>query len=108
MPRDLPIGNDRLLVNFDSNYIIRDIYYPHVGKENHAGGSPFRFGVFTEGKFAWLGPDWKIDMRFEPDTTVTRVRCLHEGLGVELDATDCVDFHETVLFRKFIVKNLRP
>ena len=40
MPRDLPIGNERLLVLFDDDYVLRDLYYPNVGKENHAGGYP--------------------------------------------------------------------
>ena len=48
MPRDLPIGNERLLILFDEDYTLRDLYYPNVGKENHAGGYPFRFGLFVE------------------------------------------------------------
>jgi len=38
MPRDLPVGNGNLLVNFDTNHNIRNIYYPYVGKENHSEG----------------------------------------------------------------------
>ena len=52
MPRDLPIGNERLLVNFDADYVLRDFYYPNVGKENHAAGFPFRFGLFVDGRFS--------------------------------------------------------
>ena len=36
MPRDLAISNGRLLVMFDRQYRIRDLYFPHVGKENHS------------------------------------------------------------------------
>ena len=106
MPRDLPIGNDRLLVNFDGHYVIRDLYYPNVGKENHAGGMPFRCGVFAGGRFAWLGPEWSADLRYETDATVTRAVLRHDGLGVQLTFSDCVDFHETLLVRKVVVKNL--
>ncbi len=106
MPRDLPIGNDRFLVNFDTQYVIRDIYYPNVGKENHAGGAQFRFGVFVGGSFSWMGEGWQIDMRYEPDTMVTRVLCRNEWLRVQLAFTDCVDFHESLLVRKVVVKNL--
>ncbi len=35
MPRDIPIGNGSLLVNFDQHYQLRDLYWPHVGQENH-------------------------------------------------------------------------
>ena len=47
MPRDIPVGNGSLLVVFDADYTIRDLYYPRVGKENHALGNPCRFGVWT-------------------------------------------------------------
>ncbi len=55
MPRDLPIGNERMLVLFDEDYLLRELYYPNVGKENHAGGFVFRFGVWVDGQFAWMG-----------------------------------------------------
>ena len=48
MPRDIPVGNGRLLVTFDSRYQIRDVFYPHVGQENHAGAGPCRFGVHCD------------------------------------------------------------
>lgn len=34
MPRDIPEGNGSLLVTFDEDYFLRDIYFPQVGKEN--------------------------------------------------------------------------
>jgi GH15 family glucan-1,4-alpha-glucosidase len=109
MPRDLPIGNERLLVLFDEDYLVRDLYYPNVGKENHAGGYPFRFGVFVDGRFSWMGRGngWQIDRRYEPDTLVTQVRCVNEELGIALTGSDCVDFHETLFLRRLVVHNLR-
>ena len=59
MPRDIPVGNGRLLFTFDDRYQIRDVYFPHVGQENHAGNGPCRFGLFTKvpgyehGQLAW-------------------------------------------------------
>src|ERR1043166_5427700 len=38
MPRDLPIGNGNLMINFDHEYNIRDVYYPHVGQANQTVG----------------------------------------------------------------------
>jgi glucoamylase len=110
MPRDLPIGNERLLVLFDDDYVLRDFYYPNVGKENHAGGFPFRFGVFVDGQFSWVRRDtgWKIDRRYEDDTLITDVTCTHDGLQLTLRCSDCVDFHETVLLRKVRVQNHGP
>ena len=59
MPRDLPLGNGSLLVNFDASYQLRDLYWPHVGLENHSNGHVFRFGVWVDGRFRWLDdPGW--------------------------------------------------
>jgi len=60
MPRDLPIGNGRVLVNFDKEYNIRDMYYPHVGQDNQTMGHPCRFGVWVDGQFAWIGQYWQM------------------------------------------------
>ena len=107
MPRDMPIGNGQLLVNFDADHRIRDIYYPYVGKENHAGGHPFRFGVMVGKRFSWLGREggWTIESVYEPDTLVTEIQARHEELGVCLVIRDCVDFHETALLRQVDVRN---
>src|SRR2546429_8053127 len=81
MPRALPLSNGKLLVAFGRDYLIRDIYYPHVGKENHATGHPFRFGVWTAGGFSWMGPDWQLDRRDTGASKGTRGRAPHDALG---------------------------
>ena len=45
MPRDIPVTNGNLLVNFDLDYRIRDIYFPWIGQENHTRGHEFRLAV---------------------------------------------------------------
>ena len=78
MPRDLPIGNGTLLAAFDFDYQIRDFYYPRVGKENHALGYPWRFGVWLEGEFSWLGRgSWALHRDYIADTLVTSVSATH-------------------------------
>ncbi|MEK6604808.1 MAG: glycoside hydrolase family 15 protein, partial [Nitrospirota bacterium] len=106
MPRDIPLGNGKLLITFDRYYRIRDIYYPHVGKENQTVGHPSRFGVWVDGRLSWLGPDWKISLKYEDGTMVTRVEAHHPGLQVTLLCADAVDFHDPVYVRKIIVRNL--
>lgn len=110
MPRDLPIGNGHLLVNFDADHRIRDIYFPYVGKENHAGGHAFRFGIMVGNKFRWVGREhgWSIHSLYEPDTLITQVQLTHPELGVSLCLRDTVDFHETVFLRQIDITNLNP
>ena len=109
MPRDIPVGNGSLLVTFDAAYQIRDVYFPHVGRENHTAGHPCRFGVWIDGAFAWTTDDgWRRSLKYKPETLVTDVRLRHDGLGVELRCHDCVDFHDQIYLRQIIVRDLRP
>lgn len=109
MPRDIPVGNGDLLINFDEFYRVRDVYYPCVGRFNHTGGHVQRFGVWADGELAWIEqPGWTRELRYRPGTLVTDVRLVHEGLGVELSCEDAVDFHEPVLLRRIRVKDIRP
>jgi len=107
MPRDIPLGNGKLLVAFDSHYQIRDLYWPHVGQENHALGHAFRMGVWSDGQLRWLDdPGWERKLRYQPETMVSEVKLVHQNLGLEIKASDVVDFHEDLLVRRFEVTNL--
>jgi GH15 family glucan-1,4-alpha-glucosidase len=108
MPRDIPVGNGKLLVCFDQDYRIRDLYFPHVGQENHVNGNLFRLGVWVDNQFSWVGPEWKRDLRYVPDTLVTQVALHHEGLDILLSCQDTVDFHEDIYLRKISIENKRP
>ncbi len=107
MPRDIPVGNGSLLVTFDELYRIRDIYFPHVGKENHSEGHPFRFGVWVEGAFSWVSDEgWRRELRYVPETLVTDVRLTHQRLGLEIISHDAVDVHSNVFLRRLVIRNL--
>jgi oligosaccharide amylase len=108
MPRDIPIGNGKFLICFDRNYSIRDLYFPHVGQENHTSGSFFRMGVWTENRFSWVGEDWQRDLRYLPDTLVTQVAVYHQGLGLRLNCRDVVDYQENIYLREIFVENVVP
>ena len=105
MPRDLPIGNGHLLVNFDETYHLRDIYFPHVGSENHSAGHRFGLGVWSDEALTWVHDGWRIDAGYADDTLATRVTLTHPDGGIEIACTDVVDFHEHVLVRRFDVSN---
>ncbi len=112
MPRDIPVGNGRLLVTFDRQYQIRDIYFPHVGQENHGGGA-CRFGVYADmpsrhkSRLFWTSDEgWTIRQRYLRDTLTTSVALDHRELKLSLYCNDVVDFHRPVLVRKIKVRNL--
>lgn len=106
MPRSIVLGNDRVHVNFDSDYQLRDFYYPNVGMENHSGGHVFRFGLWVDGTMAWASSaDWKKAIGYGPSTLVSEVTFTHATLGLELKLADCVDFHEDLFVRRVTVKD---
>jgi len=99
-----------MLVSFDADYRLRDLFYPHIGAENHLGGAVSRLGVYVDGQFRWLerAAGWSIDIGYEPDTLVGRVEARHDELGIALTCADAVDFHESLYVREIVVRNLRP
>ncbi len=108
MPRDIPVGNGSLLVAFDADYTIRDLYYPRIGKENQTLGYPSRFGVWTQEGFSWVNArEWKLYLGYQKETLVTDVRAFHERLGLQLICNDVVDFEKNIYMRKVKVLNLK-
>lgn len=111
--RDLPVGNGSLLVNFDELYQVRDIYFPHVGQENHSEGYPSHLGVWVDGVFSWVqGDGWKRDLRYIENSLITDVTLTNTMLGIELNVNDVVpqDIHDlrnvNALVRVFTVRDL--
>ncbi|HJS52216.1 MAG TPA: glycoside hydrolase family 15 protein [Pyrinomonadaceae bacterium] len=105
--RDIPVGNGSLLVNFDDRYNIRDIYFPHVGQENHTEGYPCRFGIWANGEFSWVSDDdWQRRCGYVKDSLVTDVELRNERLGVKLECSETVASHENVFLRRVKLTNL--
>lgn len=104
--RDIPVGNGALLVNFDDLYRLRDIYYPHVGQENHTDGFPSRLGLWVDGTFSWTESSaWQRTLNYLNDTLVTDVKLTCDQLKVEIVSNDTVASHENIFLRRLQVKN---
>ncbi|RKY37653.1 MAG: glycoside hydrolase family 15 protein [Candidatus Omnitrophota bacterium] len=106
MPRDIPVSNGSLLFNFDSDYQIRDIYFPLIGQENHSKGFPFRLALWVDGQFSWMGPEWKKNLKYHDDSLVTNVFLENKALGLELHCADAVDVDVNVYIKKIEVINI--
>ncbi len=106
MPKDIPVSNGSFLLNFDSDYQIRDIYFPYIGQENHSSGHPFLFGVWVDGHYSWMGPEWEKDLRYQNESLVTDVWLKNKALGLELRCSDVVDLDLNIYVKKVEVTNL--
>src|SRR5438105_6421650 len=108
MPRDLPIGNGNLMINFDHEYNRRDVYYPHVGQDNQTIGDVSFFGIWCDGKFAWIGnPVWQKKLEYDDDTLVTRMTARAPSLDLEMTIGDTVDFDRDLFIRRVDLRNLQ-
>ena len=93
MPRDLPLANGHILVNFDAQYNLRDIYWPHVGERNQTQGHVNHTGVWVDGSFAWFDSDvWQRELRYDEDTLVSSVTLTSDALQLTIACHDTVDF----------------
>ncbi len=118
MPRDIPVGNGQMLVAFDQHYQVRDLYFPHVGQENHVNGGCCRFGAWTiipvthanqhdrrRRRLYWTDQGWHKSLRYEADTLATDVTLTHDELQIQMHCTDVVDFHRPLLVRRVDITN---
>ena len=96
------IGNGNVLVGFDANYSMRDVYYPRVGDSNHTAGNVCRTGFFIDGKFAWLlDGEWERTIGYAEDSLVSDVTVTNSRLGISVRFQDFVD-----LARNWLIRNV--
>lgn len=103
MPRSFVIGNGNVLVGYDANYDVRDLFFPCVGMENQTVGNVCRTGFWIDGQFAWVGDQgWERQIGYWGDTLVGDVTLKHLALGLTVHFEDYVD-----MARDYYVRNLR-
>jgi GH15 family glucan-1,4-alpha-glucosidase len=107
MSRSLVLGNGHFLLNFDDRYWIRDVYFPHIGIENHSEGHHFRFGIGVDGTTHWIDESWDRQIAYEEGTLVGRTILKHAALEIELHLRDAIDFQENVFCREIQIRNQR-
>ena len=107
MTRSLVLGNGHFLLNFDEHYWIRDVYFPHIGIENHSEGYPFRLGLWVDGRTYWTDESWQRDIGYKNGTLVSHTVLRHEEIGIELTLRDAIDFESDILLREMQVRDLK-
>lgn len=102
MPRSLIIGNGSVLATYDSDAQMRDLYYPHVGMEDHTQyGDVHKVGVWVDDVFLWFDdPSWERSIHYVHDTAIGNVVMKNASLGLEITATDFVHPDHNILVRR--------
>lgn len=109
MARSIVLGNGELAVGLDRFGEVRDVYFPHVGHENHVRGHyVHHIGVWVDGSISWLDQDpaWQIRIACEEDALISDIFAEHPQLQVTLACTDLVFHERPVFFRRIKVSNL--
>lgn len=106
MARFLPVTNGRLFVGFDEHHRIRELTYPHVGKDNHAGSAGFRVGALVGKEFLWVGHQDLVSHKYRDRTMTGQVLFEWTSPGPwSLGFEDWVDLDLDVFLRRATVTN---
>ncbi len=107
MSRSIILSNGELAVALDDRGLVRDLYYPYVGYEDHVRGHYIhRIGVWVEGRLSWLSDvGWQITVGCEEEALVGNITAVHAVLQVELTFKDVVYNEKPVFVRRVSVRN---
>jgi oligosaccharide amylase len=110
MPKAFTLGNGSMLLCFDKYGQVKDLYFPHVGLENHVGEeSMHRIGIFVDGALTWISdPEWSITIHCLPDTQVGDMVAENKNLGLVLVFNDAVYNEKNIFLRRVTIRNNVP
>jgi len=107
MPKSVVLGNGSIAVGLDHHGLVRDMYFPYVGLENHIGGhNKHRIGVWIDGVFSWLDDgSWQITVDCACDIFEGTVTAVSTTLGLELLFSNIVYNEKNIFVRRIHIKN---
>ncbi len=107
MPRHAITGNGNMLLNYEHDMTIREVYYPHVGMHSQTGNTGHRTYLWCGGRAFSLS---ELNPRtcYEQDSTVLRSEALARDAGIQLSLRDAVHFERNVWCRCLSLKNESP
>jgi glucoamylase len=108
MSRSIVLSNGELCVALDNRALVRDIYYPHVGQEDHVRGRFLhRIGVWIDGQISWLSddPSWEISILCEDDALLSAITARNQRLQVDMRFADIVYNERDIFFRRVTITN---
>src|SRR6185436_2897157 len=108
MSRSIVLSNGELCVALDKDGLVRDLYFPHIGYEDHVRGHyVHRVGVHVDGTLSWLGDfGWDIAVSYAEESLMSNITARNEGLQIELKFNDIVYNEQPIYLRKIVVQNL--
>ncbi|NLX05691.1 MAG: hypothetical protein GXY33_11165 [Phycisphaerae bacterium] len=107
MTRELIIGNDRLLAQFDQAYRLTDLYFPRDHRANLVASRPGRMGVADGQRLIWTDdPSWRLKIRPVHETLASSVSLSNPLLQAVCYCTEAADIERPLIVRQVRVRNL--
>ena len=109
MSRPVVLSNGQMMVGLDEQGLVHDFYYPYIGLENltTARSIHHEIGIWVDGEFSWLNSDdWSIDVDFDSNALISKIRARSDNLKVQLDFKDFVDCDHNAFIRRIKITNL--
>jgi GH15 family glucan-1,4-alpha-glucosidase len=106
--RDIVMGNGAMMLNFDQDLNLRDLYWPYGGFENHGDANRSACGIYADQQLSWLfSPEWDKHLGYLPDTPITRIKAINHSLGLELEINDALHPSEDLYLKRIVIRNRR-
>ncbi len=103
MVRYIPIGNGRLLVSFNGDYNLIDVYFSKDMAEDHSGGNPFKYGISIDNNFTWIDKNNIISKDYFDHTMIGIVK--YKVKDINFEDQNFVDIYHDVYIRKIKIIN---
>lgn len=102
----LVYGNGNLLINVNDRLNISDLYWPHVGQENHLGKVSNEIFMTIDSQLTYLkDPQWTIEAGYEEDSLVGRSIARNQEKEIEIKISEGVLPDKDIHIRYFAVTN---
>jgi len=108
MSRSIVLSNGELCIALDRFAEVRDVYFPHVGLEDHVRGHYLhRIGVWVDGSISWLSQDrgWEISISCEEEALASIIIARHARLQIDLAFKDIVYNEKPIFIRRVKITN---
>ena len=108
MFRSIVLSNGELCIALDRFAEVRDVYFPHVGLEDHVRGHYLhRIGVWVDGSISWLSQDrgWEISISCEEEALASIIIARHARLQIDLAFKDIVYNGKPIFIRRVKITN---
>lgn len=107
MPKPIVLGNGNLTLCLDNRAQVSDLYFPHVGLENHIDSSNLnQIGVWVENQFSWFSnAEWNFDVEYKNEEMVSNIVAVNDRLKIKIIFHDLVYNERDIFVRHLKVEN---